>query len=110
MSKAAGRAARDAALGHVEAAADPAWLKAAVAAVRNLAMTTPEFTSDDVWRTLGSKPLEARALGPVFLRAARAKLIEKTDRTRQTAQVSRHATDIRIWRSLVCGQRQVRTF
>ncbi len=64
------------------------WRENAWKALRLCADIMPTFTSESVWEALqkaGADPLESdrnpSALGPIFLRAARADLIRKTGRT-----------------------------
>lgn len=91
------------ALAQVYAAAPETWKAAARQAIWILAYCKSEFVSDDVWRIL-YKPPEARALGPVMTMEARAGIIERAYTQKKTAQVSRHHTDVNVWRSLVFGK------
>lgn len=92
-------AARDEALDRVDAHADPEWKDVADRVIRRLADTMREFTADDVRDALpdGVWTHEPRALGPRMLAAARAGLIERTDRS----VTSRHRNGglARVWRS-----------
>lgn len=92
-------AARDEAIAAVDTAADPDWKEAALEAVRVTARSLPEFIGDDVWATGLKRPREARALGPVFMRAKRRGWIEKTDRARPS--VNSHLGPVTVWRSLI---------
>ena len=64
------------------------------------------ITANDVWdgiELLGIETHDNRALGPIFLKAAREGWIEKTNQTMASSRSSRHAGDVRIWRSLLFG-------
>lgn len=91
-------AARDRALRKVDEHADEAWKQQALEAVRRTAKQLPDFISDRVWDVGGLESTrEDRALGPVFLRAARLGWIEKTDRVRPS--VRSHGSGKTVWRS-----------
>lgn len=93
-------AARDEALKRVEQAANEQWKNDALAAVRQTCEQRPDFISDDVWNVGGlDSTREDRALGPVFLKAARAGWCVKTDRTRPS--VRSHGSGKPVWRSLL---------
>ena len=77
------------------------WSAAAKWALVNVALEKAEFTTDDVWRA-GLVPCPNgtnRALGPVLMAAAKAGIIERTDRTRNTEIVTSHARPKRVWLS-----------
>lgn len=97
-------AARDKALGQVEENAAPEWKDRALKAVRLTATQRNEFISDDVWE-IGKldRAREDRALGPVFLQAARLGWIRKTDRVRPS--VRSHLSGKPVWMSLICRTR-----
>ena len=95
------RAARDEAMATVEAFSDPEWVKLVDDFIGLLAATGRPFTSDDVWRMGVVKPREPRALGPRFMAARTAGLIERTGVWRPTAQVLRHACPIAEWIGLL---------
>jgi len=83
------------------AAAD--WQAAARHAVERCAHFKPEFTSDDVWDVLSTRPEfthDNRALGAIMRRAASDGLIAKTDRTQPSRRTECHGRDVRIWRAL----------
>ncbi len=84
----------------VAANAAPDWKTKAMYAVFRVARERDEFTSDDVW-DWGELPRtrENRALGPILRAAAGRGWIVRTERTAKTRQVSRHGTDVRIWKS-----------
>jgi hypothetical protein len=50
---------------------------------------------------LGITTHDNRALGPIFKKAAKDGLIEKTNTTTKSNRCSRHCGDVRVWRSLV---------
>jgi hypothetical protein len=93
------RAARDAALDQVDEHADQLYKDAAALAIATLARERAEFTADDVRETIpeGVTTHDTRALGPIFLAAARAGIIVRTERTVPSRY--RHATQMRVWRS-----------
>jgi hypothetical protein len=97
-------AARDEAINRVEANADHVWLTGATEAVRMLARTRDEFTTDDVWNRLDNAgyqpPHEPRAMGAVMRQAARDGLVVKTDRVRNSVRVECHARPVAVWASL----------
>lgn len=88
----------DQTIAQVEANADGDWLIQAHKAVRVAAERFSEFTTDEVWQLI-PPTRENRALGPVMKKAARAGIIEKTDRVRNGKRVSRHGAPLAIWRS-----------
>lgn len=95
-------AERDRGMAQVDENADAVWREHALEAVRVTATKLETFLVDDVW-TVGEleRTREDRALGPVMLRAARLKWIEKTDRTRPSVR-SRMGPKP-IWRSRIYG-------
>lgn len=79
--------------------ADPEWRVSAMQGIALLARTGEPFTADDVLAYLDSVAQDTHnlsALGPVFLRAARAGLIRKTGRQVRTKLARRHR-DITEW-------------
>lgn len=91
---------RDAALAAVEANADDDWLTEAYDQLVAYLQNHPEFFVDDFWSATGLRePREARALGPVVMRAARAGLMEKTGDFRKS--VRSNMTEKPVWRSLI---------
>lgn len=98
------RRARDAAIQRVDDHAVAEWKTAARACIQHCASTMPEFSTDDVLQRLIEYNLvtrDNRAIGPQMLMAAQAGLIAKTDRRINTRRVSRHNTEIAVWRSLI---------
>lgn len=90
--------ARDEALDRVEKGVTDAWKEEARNIVLRKYWRDGEFTSDDIWAAGLEKPAEPRALGTVLMKLAKEGLIEKTGRYIKTAQVSRHAAPIAVWR------------
>lgn len=93
-------AAKEDAISCADAHADADWKEAAYRAVCEVADRLPDFTADDIWPLLersGESTHEASALGPVFLRAARAGLIEQTGEMRQT-RLSRRHRKLTVWK------------
>jgi hypothetical protein len=91
---------RDAALAQVEANADESWLADAYDALVAYLKGHEEFFVDDWWQRTGFRePREARALGPVVMRAARAGLMEKTGNFRKS--IRSNMTEKPVWRSLI---------
>jgi hypothetical protein len=97
-------AARDEAIQRVDEHADPDWKDHAYDLVVRTAGELYEFTQDDVWDRGLQPTRENRALGPVFLRAARAGVCEKTDRVRPSARS--HGSGKPVWRSLIHCSRE----
>lgn len=74
--------------------------------LRDLARQKGSVTSNDLWELLDQRGItthDNRAMGALFLRAAREGLLVKTSETVPSTRKSRHAGDVRVWRSLVCG-------
>lgn len=85
--------------------ADDDWKAAADRIIRGLAESMAEFTADDLVERLERENVsthEPSALGPVFLRARAAGLIENTGRMIQSRIPRRHRK-ITVWRSLASG-------
>ncbi len=95
-----GRRQRDLALSRVQLNKED-WIKKAKQAVWLVAGDHTEFTTDDVWATgLPHPDGDARALGPVMLKAQKANVIQPTERFRPSRIVAYHAAPKRIWKSL----------
>lgn len=90
-------AQRNDALVQVEAAADPDWMAEAWDALVLWLQTHSEFFCDDIWETGLSEPREARALGPVILRASRENLMEKSGEYRKSIRSNMSAKA--VWTS-----------
>lgn len=91
---------RDRAIERVERHAGD-WLGEAYKTARGVAEKFRFFTTDDVWKAGLSKPDEPRALGPVMLSLERDGIIAATDKFKNTAQKTRNAAPVRLWRSCV---------
>ena len=96
------RAAIDDALQRVEENAEEYWKARALEAVTWCARTHQEFTADEVWERLEQLNVEGphtpAALGPIFLAARRAGVIEKTGRWQPLSRFSRRHRALMIWR------------
>jgi hypothetical protein len=97
--------AKNQAIEQVEQNAAPSWKLHCEAAIRWLAKTRPEFTTDDVWELMHQRmnpmPHEPRALGAMMTNAAKAGLIAPTDRYIPSARPVCHRNPKRIWKSLL---------
>ena len=97
-----GAKARDRAIDQVERGSGE-WQVEALSAIRRVAASVPELTTDDVWRALGRDPeIEGRAMGAAMRHAAKLGLIERTDRTTRSLRVACHRRDLRVWKSRIC--------
>lgn len=86
--------------------AERAWRTAAMDAIEACARRFVEFTADEVWLTIpaGFSTHEPSALGPRFIEAKKAGLIENSHRKRPTSFLpQRHRQDITIWASKAGG-------
>ena len=97
----AGRLARDRAIEVVGEHAPLAWRVEALNVVREVCHDSQEFTSDQVWLRLATKPPEPRAMGPVILEAASLRYCTPTGRYRQSILPQCHARPKMVWRSLI---------
>ena len=108
MTVADARDKRDAAIDLVEGS-HGAWCEDALIIVQWLAENQQEFTSDDFWQACAvaglEAPLEPRAFGPVMMRAKRIPIVEATDRFILCSRPSRNAAPIRVWHSLIFGEK-----
>lgn len=78
------------------------WQVEALVAIRSVAATQAEVTTDDVWRKLGRDPdIEGRAMGAAMRAAAKLGLVVRTDRTMKSHRIACHRRDLRVWRSLI---------
>lgn len=91
-------AERDLGMDRAELAAGP-WNDEAFAFVRTYLEAHAELFCDDLWAAGLSEPPNAKALGPVILRAAREGLMEKSGNYRPS--VSSHGIPKPVWRSLI---------
>lgn len=92
-------AQRDEAIDQVDRNADAAWKDQALAVIRRVCEDRVDWHSDVLWEYGLEEPREARALGPVLLKAARLGYCRKTDRTRPS--VRSHGSGKAIWTSLL---------
>ncbi len=83
------------------------WMATAKWTLIVIAKTHGEFTTDALWK-LGLPPCPGtnRAIGPVMMAAAKAGIIERTNRTEQTSRVTNHARPLTVWRSKIYGAEQ----
>lgn len=97
---AAGRKLRDEGISRAEKAANEEWMRAAWVALLKARESLFELTSDDLWPLIpdGLTTTDNRAMGAVFQRAKREKLLVTTDRTRPSNRPETHANPKRIWR------------
>lgn len=103
LDAAASQAARSRGIDAADVAALDQWKAEADEILARLARDRATVTSDDVWAA-GLRPNpsgSSTALGARFVAAARAGLILKTDRVRQTAQVRSHGSPMTVWQSLM---------
>jgi hypothetical protein len=102
-----GEAERDGALERVDGGAPPDWKHVADKTLARLVLNLDEVTADDLWAALQAEgvgmPHEPRALGPVFLRAAKAGLIVRTSMVRESVRPATHRNPKRVWRSTRTG-------
>lgn len=95
------REARDDAIARADDHANPEWRERAYQAVRKVARMRLDFTADEVWDELADVSETTHnpsALGPVFLRAAKAGVIVKTGELRLSKHTQRHR-DLTVWRA-----------
>lgn len=90
-----------AAINRVGSNADPDWLKAAHVTLYNVASEKQLLTPDDLWDAGLTKPVEARALGPVMIRGKKLGWIEQTGRTAQSRYPHVHLNLFNEWKSLI---------
>ena len=99
------QAAKEEAMTRVDEHADSTWKECADAAIWILAHSQMYVSSDEVSAYVAKRwpdvhTHEPRALGPVMLRAARARLIEKHGFDYHPS-ASRHHAPAQVWKSLV---------
>ena len=108
MTAADARDKRDVAIDAVENTHEQ-WCEDALIIVQWLAENYEEFTSDNFWHAAAvaglDPPREPRAFGPVMMRAKRIPIVEATDQFILCQRPSRNAAPIRVWRSLIFGER-----
>lgn len=95
---------RDQALVDVAVNADPDWWQHAVNIVQDVAATSFDFTTDDIWCELErlsiATPHEPRAIGAVVVAVKRLGLIAPTNRYRPSSRPECHARPIRVWQAV----------
>lgn len=95
---------RDQALVDVAVNANPDWWQHAVNIVRDVAATSFDFTTDDIWCELERRsiatPHEPRAIGAVVVAVKRLGLIAPTNRYRPSSRPECHARPIRVWQAV----------
>jgi hypothetical protein len=95
---------RDQSLVDVAVNADPVWWQHAVNIVRDIAATSFDFTTDDIWHELERRniatPHEPRAIGAVVVVVKRSGLIAPTNRYRPSIRPECHARPIRVWQAV----------
>ena len=75
------------------------WMTRAREAVRVVAMSRFDFTTDHVWEVLGEdRPPEPRALGSVLKQLAREGRIRQTGEYRKSDRVENHRRPVAVWR------------
>jgi uracil-DNA glycosylase family 4 len=90
--------AKDAGVELAEMGADPEWLERAWDALVMYLETHEEFHVDAFWEKTGlDRPREARALGPLVLRAAKQGMMEKTGEFRSST--SSNGSEKPVWAS-----------
>ena len=96
-----GEARKDDGMHRAWHAANPDFKLAAEQAIRHLARTKAQFTSDDVWSLLDgvADTKEHRALGAVMRAVAKEGLISKTDRVVPTTRACANRRPVAVWRS-----------
>lgn len=96
-------AARQAGIEKADDGASDEWKANAYEAIEWCAAHHGEFTADEVWArleaVLAPGTHEPAAIGPVFLRAQRAGVIENTHTLRPTVNARRHR-DLTVWRAI----------
>jgi len=101
--------ARDAGMARATAHANTdhtAWSERAYAALVNYCCFTPRFAGHELIAAAelaGVPRVDGRAWGSVFVRAAKAGLIQKAG---FTINPHRHQSPTPVWISLICGQAQ----
>lgn len=96
--------AADEAIGRVAANTDPAWMSAALRALRHVASMMPEFTAEDVWDRLDTldvpPPHERRAMGAILREGVESGIIASTGRFDASKRAQGHGHPTSVWRAL----------
>jgi len=91
---------RDEGIANAEKAAGLEWSRAAYDELRKFLQMHKTMHSDDFWAWANVKfPKEGRALGAVFLRASKNKLMRKSGQYRPS--IRSHMADSPVWASLI---------
>jgi hypothetical protein len=101
------KAATEASIAQVEEHAFEEWKLLAYECLVECAKKHPEFTSDEVWLALeehDTSTHEPAAMGPIFLRGARAGIIVNTKRHRKRSVYSKRHHELTLWASLICPE------
>ena len=92
------------AIDRAEEHANASWMAAAERAARHLASWPhDQFTSDDVWAILEDQPVtthEPRALGAVFRKLKKEKLIFSTGQYVKSSRLVAHGKPTLVWQGL----------
>lgn len=92
------RAARDAGAQAAANSVHTSWRLAAEAAIRRLAASGKNFTSDDIDAIVGRPPGHANSVGGLIIGAAKRGLIEPAGYA-QSKRPAANARAIRVWRA-----------
>lgn len=95
-----------AAVAQVASRTNPAWSRAVLDVVYELARTRAEFTTDDVWEALDAAPgvphvHERRAMGAIMRSAQKSGWVAATDRFARSRRPVCHSKPVLVWRSTV---------
>lgn len=103
LDLAAAMSARDEAVTRVADHADVEWVSHILDTIYCLAVAQDEFTTDDIWQTIGevASTHEPRALGACMRQAARLGYVRASDRYVPSARAACHARPVRVWESLL---------
>lgn len=98
--RSAAEAARNSAIARVELDADNAWLERAYAELVKFLTVNETMFVDDFWEsTKLDRPADGRALGAVFVRGCRERIMEKTGGFRKS--IASNMGPKPVWRSLI---------
>ncbi len=92
-----GRKFRDTAITRVAKGTPLEWMTAMTSAVITVARETSEFTTDEVWKKLGSQPREPRSLGAVMMSLSRGGTIKRTGTFKQSKRPECHCRPLAVW-------------
>ncbi len=102
------REARNEAMARVERASDPDWAEIMLTAVYEVCKSKSEFSADDVFELSDSwnveRPREARAFGPVMMRAKKAGYCSKVNKVVESRRKELHASPLQVWESSIHGR------